>query len=215
MLRDPVEMLYSLHGRRHYGGSEDLADFEDALAAEEDRKHGRRIPPRGAQRHGALFYRDVGRYHDAGRSATWTSSAATGSTSSSSRTSAPTRRRYRQTLEFLGVDPDFEPDFNVVNAVCRAPESGASSSCCSRRTSSARPGSFSRDGSGLTWADLGLDQHARREAPAAGPEGCGQPARSCCRHSAPGRAYRARPDRGLVLIRHRGSPGPRATCGSE
>ena len=34
MLRHPVQMLYSLHGRRLYGGSEDLPSFGDALAAE-------------------------------------------------------------------------------------------------------------------------------------------------------------------------------------
>jgi hypothetical protein len=63
MLRHPVEMLYSLHGRRLFGGSEDLPDFADALAAEGDRRHGRRIPPR-ARNVKALFYREVGRYSE-------------------------------------------------------------------------------------------------------------------------------------------------------
>lgn len=61
MLRDPAEMLYSLHERRVYGGSEDLERFEDALAAEEDRRHGRRIPPH-ARNIQAFQYHDVGRY---------------------------------------------------------------------------------------------------------------------------------------------------------
>ena len=63
MLRDPVEMLYSLHGRRLYGGSEDLRSFADALDAEADRRQGRRIPPR-ARNVQALLYRDVGRYSE-------------------------------------------------------------------------------------------------------------------------------------------------------
>lgn len=61
MLRDPVDMLYSLHERRIYGGSEDLERFEDALDAEADRRAGRRIPPR-ARNVQAFQYRDVGRY---------------------------------------------------------------------------------------------------------------------------------------------------------
>jgi len=61
MLRDPADMLYSLHERRVYGGSEDLERFEDALAAEEDRRQGRRIPAR-ARNLKAFQYREVGRY---------------------------------------------------------------------------------------------------------------------------------------------------------
>ena len=115
MLRDPVEMLYSLHGRRVYGGSEDLMRFEDALAAEADRRAGRRIPHRVRNRK-ALFYRDVGSYsRQVERYLT---------------TLAPDRvhviifeeftrdpaAAYLETLRFLGVDPEFRPNFEVVNA---------------------------------------------------------------------------------------------------
>jgi hypothetical protein len=61
MLRDPAEMLYSLHERRIYGGSEDLERFEDALDAEDDRRQGRRIPVR-ARNLKVFQYREVGRY---------------------------------------------------------------------------------------------------------------------------------------------------------
>ena len=60
MLRDPVEMMYSLHGRRRFGGTEELS-FTEALAAEEDRRHGRRLPRRPRNVKG-LLYRDVARY---------------------------------------------------------------------------------------------------------------------------------------------------------
>ncbi|MEO8246842.1 MAG: sulfotransferase [Chloroflexota bacterium] len=60
MLRDPVEMMYSLHGRRRFGGTEELP-FAEALAAEEDRRHGRRLPRRPRNVKG-LLYRDVARY---------------------------------------------------------------------------------------------------------------------------------------------------------
>jgi hypothetical protein len=115
MLRHPVEMLYSLHERRYYAGSEDIRDFGEALAAEEERKQGRRIPSR-ARNVTALYYRDVGSYADQveryldifGRDAVHIilfddfirdPPAA-----------------YRGTLEFLGVDPDFLPRLSVVNA---------------------------------------------------------------------------------------------------
>ena len=60
MLRDPVEMMYSLHGRRRFGGTEELS-FSEALAAEEDRRRGRRLPRRPRNVKG-LLYRDVARY---------------------------------------------------------------------------------------------------------------------------------------------------------
>ncbi len=60
MLRDPVEMMYSLHGRRRFGGTEELP-FAEALAAEDDRRQGRRLPRRPRNVKG-LLYRDVARY---------------------------------------------------------------------------------------------------------------------------------------------------------
>ena len=44
-LRDPVEVLYSLHGFHVLAGYEDLPDFEAALAAEPERAAGRRPWP--------------------------------------------------------------------------------------------------------------------------------------------------------------------------
>jgi hypothetical protein len=44
MLRNPVDMMASLHAHKLASGTEDLADFEEALAAEEDRRSGRRLP---------------------------------------------------------------------------------------------------------------------------------------------------------------------------
>jgi len=46
MLRNPVDMIYSLHSQRLFTGNEDIPDFEEALEAEEDRKRGLRIPSR-------------------------------------------------------------------------------------------------------------------------------------------------------------------------
>ncbi|MFQ5518600.1 MAG: sulfotransferase, partial [Mariprofundus sp.] len=44
MLRNPVDMMYSLYSHFLYIGSEETDSFEAALAAEEERKHGNCIP---------------------------------------------------------------------------------------------------------------------------------------------------------------------------
>jgi Sulfotransferase family len=118
MLRNPVDMMYSLHGEALFNGDEDIADFEEALAAEEDRRQGKRIPPtcRGAL--WSLFYRDVAsyadqleRYFDAfGRDRVHVIVFDDFATDPAT--------VYRATLAFLelDVDEDHLPDFGVVNA---------------------------------------------------------------------------------------------------
>lgn len=63
MLRNPVDMAYSLHGHRLYINSEDIEDFGEALEAEADRKKGLRLPANPYPVAG-LFYREVARYAD-------------------------------------------------------------------------------------------------------------------------------------------------------
>ncbi len=61
LLREPVEMMYSLFHYFRFDGNEPLATFPEALAAEADRRAGRRL---GRQTHFApgLVYREVPRY---------------------------------------------------------------------------------------------------------------------------------------------------------
>jgi hypothetical protein len=61
MLRDPADMIRYLHARRYFVGSEDIERFEDALAAEDARQRGERLPADVWNVKG-LFYREVGRY---------------------------------------------------------------------------------------------------------------------------------------------------------
>lgn len=63
MLRNPVSMLHSLHSHLLFTGNEDIADFGEALAAEPDRRAGRRIPGNSFPT-GALLYRDVARFSE-------------------------------------------------------------------------------------------------------------------------------------------------------
>lgn len=61
LLRNPVDMLHSLHSHFVFRGDEDIADFGEALAAETDRRQGRRQPPYTIPARG-LWYREIVRY---------------------------------------------------------------------------------------------------------------------------------------------------------
>lgn len=45
IVRNPIDMMWSWHGQQLYAAEEDILDFDEALAAQEDRRNGRRIPP--------------------------------------------------------------------------------------------------------------------------------------------------------------------------
>lgn len=114
MLRNPVDMLYSLHSQFLYNGSEDIEDFESALNAEEDRKKGLRIPP-AVHFPECLYYREtvryaeqVKRYFDAfGKENVHIIIYDDFKDNPSA--------SYQQTLIFLGVSRHFKPDFTIVN----------------------------------------------------------------------------------------------------
>lgn len=114
MLRNPVDMVYSLHSQHLYGDREDLVCFEDALDAEEDRKNGRRVP-RGARLVKSLFYREVGRYSEQVKRYLDTFGADQVHVIIYDDFRGDTPGVYRSTLEFLDVDPDAAVDFKVVN----------------------------------------------------------------------------------------------------
>lgn len=115
MLRQPADMLYSLYHEFRFDGSEHLPSFEQALAAEPDRRAGRSISRATYFRQGLLYReaaryaRQVRRYFDAfGRERVhvviYDDFAA-----------AP-RATYARILEFLGLDlSGRETDFPVVN----------------------------------------------------------------------------------------------------
>lgn len=61
MLRDPVEMMQSLHALYLRSGNEELADFEQALEAEPARARGQRLPA-GVYFPEGLQYRSIARF---------------------------------------------------------------------------------------------------------------------------------------------------------
>ena len=63
MLRNPVDMMYSLHGQLVYNGDEDVPDFEAALALEERRARGLSLPA-GGHLPAWVQYRSMASYAD-------------------------------------------------------------------------------------------------------------------------------------------------------
>jgi hypothetical protein len=62
MLRNPADMMYSLHGQRLLEGVEQLASFEDALAAEPQRKQGVAVACSDRYPLPYLCYREIARF---------------------------------------------------------------------------------------------------------------------------------------------------------
>ncbi len=114
MLRNPVDMLYSQHSQFLYNGNEDIPDFMAALAAEPDRKQGRRIPPQAHLVEG-LFYRETARYTEQVKRYFDTFGRENVHIIIFDDFKADTAQVYRETLRFLGVDDTFFPELTVVN----------------------------------------------------------------------------------------------------
>lgn len=117
MLRNPVDQICSLHSSRMYYVIENLADLEEALEAEDDRRRGLRIPDGWSSFAPWLFlYRDTARYtHQVERYL-----------DAFGRENVhiiifddfvgDTAGAYKDTLQFLGVYMDFPPAFKKINA---------------------------------------------------------------------------------------------------
>ncbi len=111
LLREPPRMAHSLYSLYRRTGNEDLSTFEEALAAEPERRQGRRIPP-GAYFPEGLLYTDAARYaakveryfdvfgRDNVHCILFDDFV------------RDTAAVYRRTLELLGVDPGFEAELD-------------------------------------------------------------------------------------------------------
>lgn len=115
MLRNPVHMIRSLHAQHVNSAYEDIADFAEALDAEESRKRGERIP-KNVPIPSWLYYRERGRYFDQVRRYVEEFGRDRILVHANEDLRGDPRSTYRATLEFLGVDDlDFVPDFVGVN----------------------------------------------------------------------------------------------------
>lgn len=121
MLRDPVDMMYSMHNQRVSEGAEELTTFEQALAAEDDRRAGRGVP---AGVHPLLtVYRDRGRFGE--QLSRWFETFEREQVhviifEDMVRDPAGV---FRNLLEFLEVDPDYQPESFAAYNRSHAPRS--------------------------------------------------------------------------------------------
>jgi hypothetical protein len=122
LLRQPADMVYSLHSEFLYQGDEDITDFAEALAAEEDRRHGHRIPP-DCYAPWALQYRQVARYADQLERYLAVFPPEQLHIVLFDDLRADTPAVYRGILEFLGLDASHEATLEVANPnkVVRSP----------------------------------------------------------------------------------------------
>jgi hypothetical protein len=117
MLREPAAMLYSLYHQFRCDGNEHLGTFEDALAAEDDRRAGRRIARQSYFRQG-LVYRSITRYTEQVKRYFDTFGRERVRVIIYDDFAADTPGVYHKTLEFLGACPsgiDPKIEFGVVN----------------------------------------------------------------------------------------------------
>ncbi|HEX3126898.1 MAG TPA: sulfotransferase domain-containing protein [Thermoanaerobaculia bacterium] len=118
LLREPSEMAHSLYHLYRRTGNEDLPTFEEALAAEEERREGRRFPP-GCYFPEGLLYTDVARAADKVEryfTAFGRDRVRVVLFEDFRRDNA---KVYREVLEFLEVDPTFEPELDPARAAER------------------------------------------------------------------------------------------------
>lgn len=115
MLRNPPDMLYSLHSEFLYQGDENIKEFSGALAAEPDRLRGEKIPTR-CDIPWALQYRRIARFGEQLARYYTVFGPERIHVILYEDLAADTDATYRGVLRFLGVAEDNEIELPVVNA---------------------------------------------------------------------------------------------------
>ncbi len=124
MLRQPADMLYSLHSEHLSNGNENISNFEEALAAEGDRRAGRRIPPHAHLPQG-LLYSEIPKYTEQLKRYFGVFGRDHVHVILYDDFAGDTATAYRETLHFLEVPEDFAPPFEVINPNKRVRSEGA------------------------------------------------------------------------------------------
>ncbi|MEM7432256.1 MAG: sulfotransferase domain-containing protein [Pseudomonadota bacterium] len=108
MLRNPVDMVHSLHSQLLYSGDEDQEDFAQAWQLIADRKAGRKIPRRCRARE-ILYYDEIGKYGEQLSRVLKVIPEERIRIIRFEDFSRDTREVYKSVVEFLGLPP-FEPE---------------------------------------------------------------------------------------------------------
>ncbi|NJP07931.1 MAG: sulfotransferase domain-containing protein, partial [Chloroflexaceae bacterium] len=115
MLRNPIDFMYSLHNQALHEGVENIDDFAIALAAEPDRKVGKRLPPRYVPLQ-ELLYSEVAHFSTQVQRYLGVFGPEQVHLIIYDDFQRHTGRVFQQTLAFLGVDDTFQTEFLIVNA---------------------------------------------------------------------------------------------------
>jgi hypothetical protein len=115
MLRDPVDMIYAYHSELYFIANESIADFEEALKAEPDRKMGKRLPPFTDMPKFFFCYREMGKYKKFVELYLSVFSAENVHVIDFDQFKRETDKVFRSTCQFLDVDPDVPMTFPIVN----------------------------------------------------------------------------------------------------
>jgi hypothetical protein len=115
MLRNPVDMIYSLHGLYVRTKNEDIADFQQALEMKAERMKGFSIPQNCYFPEG-LFYTEVAKYHDKIKRFIDVFTRENIHVIVFDDFAQNTAQCYRDTLEFLEVDASFQAEFDLEKA---------------------------------------------------------------------------------------------------
>ena len=116
LLRHPVDMMHALWAQLRLNGlgDEDIPDFAEALAAEEDRRMGRRIPA-ATPLPEALFYRQTARYSEQIHRYSQAFSPDQILILIQEEMREDTPRAWREVCEWLEIDPTHSPQLGPVN----------------------------------------------------------------------------------------------------
>lgn len=114
MLRNPVDMMYSLHGHNIFKGRETITDFGAAMAAETERKAQATAGAPATTFTDRVFYRDAATYSDKVQHYFDVFGRENVMVILYDDFRADNVAVYNEVLGFLGID-DFEPDIRAVN----------------------------------------------------------------------------------------------------
>ena len=114
MLRNPVDMLFSLHSQFLWEGGESIENFEEALKAEKERKKGLNIPDT-VYFVSQLFYTEVVKYTAQIERYLDTFGKESVHVIIFDEFKKNTQKIYRETLHFLGIEDNFQSSFKVIN----------------------------------------------------------------------------------------------------
>lgn len=115
MLRNPIDVMYSLHNQLVYDGdNEDIEDFELAIKAEKDRKKGLRIP-KTCNRPESLLYTEVVEFTEQVKRYFDIFGVSNVKIIVYDDFKEQTLKVYKEVLSFLNVDCNFQPRIKIIN----------------------------------------------------------------------------------------------------